>query len=140
MNEITKHELKLALDNLNQILSSSNIETGTFATSIEEPKQTVKNAIELDPDYAQFLITCPYPGTQLQKEIKQGKWGKFVSNELEEYTTESVTWLPSGYSGVKELEDMQRYAFRKFYLRPSYIFKRILKINQNLFPKELRDA
>ena len=43
MNEVTKHELKLALDNLNQILSSSNIETGTFADRIEEPKQNVKN-------------------------------------------------------------------------------------------------
>ena len=94
----------------------------------ELARQTVQNAIELDPDYAQFAIACPYPGTQLAKEIKQGKWGKFVSNELEEYTTESVTWLPSGYSGVKELEDMQRYAFRKFYLRPSYIFKRIFKL------------
>ena len=94
----------------------------------ELARQTVQNAIELDPDYAQFAIACPYPGTQLAKEIKQGKWGKFVSNELEEYTTESVTWLPSGYSSVKELEDMQRYAFRKFYLRPSYIFKRIFKL------------
>ena len=28
----------------------------------------------------------------------------------------------------KELKDMERYAFRKFYLRPSYIIKRILKI------------
>jgi len=26
------------------------------------------------------------------------------------------------------LEDMHRYAFRKFYLRPSYIIKRVLKI------------
>ena len=43
VNEATKHELKLALDNLNQILSSSNIETGTFANRIEEPKQSVKN-------------------------------------------------------------------------------------------------
>ena len=43
VNEVTKHELKLALDNLNQILSSSNIETGTFADRIEEPKQSVKN-------------------------------------------------------------------------------------------------
>ena len=94
----------------------------------ELAKQTIQNAIELDPDYVQFAIACPYPGTQLAKEIKQGKWGKFVSDELEEYTTEHVTWLPSGYSSVKELEDMQRYAFRKFYLRPSYVFKRILKL------------
>ena len=29
---------------------------------------------------------------------------------------------------VEELKNMKRYAFRKFYLRPSYIIKRILKI------------
>ena len=39
-----------------------------------------------------------------------------------------ITWLPEGYKSVKELENIQRYAYRKFYLRPSYIIKRILKI------------
>ena len=39
-----------------------------------------------------------------------------------------VTWLPEGYKSVEELKNMERYAFRKFYLRPSYIFKRIMKI------------
>ena len=94
----------------------------------ELAKKTIQNAIDLDPDYAQFAITCPFPGTKLAKEIKQGKWGKFISEDLKEYNCEKVTWLPSGYNSVKELEDMHRYAFRKFYLRPSYIFKRILKI------------
>ena len=28
----------------------------------------------------------------------------------------------------KELKNIERYAYRKFYLRPSYIMKRILKI------------
>ena len=94
----------------------------------ELAKQTIQNAIDLDPDYVQFAIACPYPGTQLYKEIKQGKWGKFVSNNLEEYTTRDVTWLPFGYSSTEELKNMERYAFRKFYLRPSYIFRRILKL------------
>ena len=38
-----------------------------------------------------------------------------------------VIWLPFGYSSAEELENMERYAYRQFYLRPSYIFKRILK-------------
>ena len=94
----------------------------------ELAKQTVKNAIELDPDYAQFTIVCPYPGTKLQKEIKQGKWGKFIDEDFEKYNMWEVTWLPEGYKSVEELKNMKRYAFRKFYLRPSYIIKRILKI------------
>ena len=39
-----------------------------------------------------------------------------------------VTWLPEGYKSVEELKNMERYAFRKFYLRPGYIIKRIMKI------------
>ena len=31
----------------------------------ELAKQTVQNAIDLDPDYAQFTLVCPYPGTKL---------------------------------------------------------------------------
>jgi radical SAM superfamily enzyme YgiQ (UPF0313 family) len=94
----------------------------------ELAKKTVQNAIDLDPDYAQFTLVCPYPGTKLAKEIEEGKWGKFVSRDLEEYQCWNVTWLPFGYNSIKELKNMERYAFRKFYLRPSYIFKRIMKI------------
>ncbi len=94
----------------------------------ELAKQTVQNAIELDPDYAQFTLVCPYPGTKLAKEIEAGKWGKFITKDLEEYQCWNVTWLPEGYKNPKELKDMERYAFRKFYLRPSYVLKRILKI------------
>ena len=94
----------------------------------ELAKRTVDNAIELDPDYAQFTLVCPYPGTKLAKEIDQGKWGKYITKDLEEYQCWNVTWLPEGYKNPKELKDMERYAFRKFYLRPSYILKRILKI------------
>ena len=94
----------------------------------ELAKKTVQNAIELDPDYAQFTLVCPYPGTKLAKEIEAGKWGRFITRDLEEYQCWNVTWLPEGYKNPKELKDMERYAFRKFYLRPGYIAKRILKI------------
>ena len=94
----------------------------------ELAKQTIQNAIDIDPDYAQFSVVCPFPGTQLAKEIKQGKWGKFISEDLEEYNTMKVTWLPFGYNSPEELENMERYAYRKFYLRPSYILRRIAKI------------
>ena len=94
----------------------------------ELAKQTIQNAIDLDPDYAQFGVVTPFPGTQLEKEIKQGKWGKLIIHNLEEYTGWTTTWLPDGYNSPEELEDMERYAYKKFYLRPSYVFRRILKI------------
>ena len=95
----------------------------------ELAKQTIQNAIDLDPDTAQFSIATPYPGTQLYKEIKEGKWGKFLTEDLKNYSgSAAVTWLPEGYSSPEELKKMQSYAFRRFYLRPKYILKQILKI------------
>jgi radical SAM superfamily enzyme YgiQ (UPF0313 family) len=94
----------------------------------ELAKKTIQTAIELDPDYAQFTVCCPYPGTKLADEIHEGKWGKFITHDLKDYQMWSVTWLPFGYKNAKELKNMERYAFRKFYLRPSYVIKRILKI------------
>ena len=94
----------------------------------ELAKQTIQNAIDLDPDYAQFGVVCPFPGTQIAKEIKEGKWGKIIEKNLELYNGWKVTWLPFGYNSPEELEDMERYAYKRFYLRPSYFLKRILKI------------
>ena len=74
----------------------------------ELAKQTVQNAIDLDPDYAQFTIVTPYPGTKLQKEIKEGKWGKFIHEDYEKYNMWEVTWLPDGYKSVEELKNMKR--------------------------------
>ena len=96
----------------------------------ELAKKTVQTAIDLDPDYAQFTVCCPYPGTKLANEIHEGKWGKFLTHELKEYNMWNVTWLPFGYKNAEELKNMERYAFRKFYLRPSYIIKRIMKIRR----------
>ena len=63
---------------------------------------------------------------RVHRKVK--KWGKFIHEDYEKYNMWEVTWLPDGYKSVEELKNMKRYAFRKFYLRPSYIIKRILKI------------
>ena len=55
-------------------------------------------------------------------------YGDLHVHDLKDYQMWSVTWLPFGYNNAKELKNMERYAFRKFYLRPSYVIKRILKI------------
>ena len=95
----------------------------------ELAKETIQNAIDLDPDTAQFSIATPYPGTQLYKEIKQGKWGKLLTDDLKNFSgSAAVTWLPEGYSSPEQLEKMRSYAFRKFYLRPKCILRLVLKI------------
>ena len=40
----------------------------------------------------------------------------------------SPVYLPEGYKNVDEIRAMQAEAFRRFYFRPSYILKRLLRM------------
>jgi radical SAM superfamily enzyme YgiQ (UPF0313 family) len=91
----------------------------------ELAEETIKFAIELDPDYAQFSITAPYPGTVLYEEADQ--YGKLDAN-LSKYTGWEAVFVPHGYKNEEEIYKMAKHAFRAFYFRPRYILGRIKKI------------
>jgi radical SAM superfamily enzyme YgiQ (UPF0313 family) len=96
--------------------------------SPELAEQTIQDAIKLDPEYAQFSIATPYPGTALYNEIKKGKWGKLTTENFSEYQGWNVVFLPEGYKNKEEVIKISKKAFRSFYMRPRYILKAILNI------------
>ena len=63
----------------------------------ELARETIQHAIDLDPEYAQFSITTPYPGTKLFHEINGGKWGKLTTEDFSEFQGWNVVFLPDGY-------------------------------------------
>jgi radical SAM superfamily enzyme YgiQ (UPF0313 family) len=88
-------------------------------------RKTIAFAIALDPDYAQFSLTTPYPGTKLYEEAK--KYGKLDEN-FDKYDIWEPVFLPFGYKSEKEAKKIQKEAFRRFYIRPKYVLGRIRKI------------
>ncbi len=90
-------------------------------------EQTVDFAIELDPDYAQFCINTPFPGTKLYENAS--KWGTFDNTDFDKFTIWEPIFLPYGYKDKEQLMMIEKKAFRRFYLRPKYIFNRLQKIN-----------
>ncbi len=91
----------------------------------ELAEKTIDFAVELDVDYAQFCITTPFPGTQLYEDAK--KYGKLIE-DFDKYSIWEPVFIPHGYKSIEEIKELQKKAFRKFYLRPNYVLKRILKI------------
>ena len=91
----------------------------------ELARKTIQLAIEMNPDYAQFSITTPYPGTQLWESYE--KWGT-LDKTFKDYHGWSPVFVPYGYKNREELLGMHREAFRKFYMRPKYILRRISRI------------
>lgn len=91
----------------------------------ETIKKTIRYAIYLDPDLVSFNITTPYPGTEMFEWAEKNNY--LIHKRWSEYDlSQPVMDLPS-ISKDKVLKYYKK-AHRQFYLRPLYIFKRLLKI------------
>ncbi len=89
-------------------------------------KETVDFAIELDLDYAQFTLNTPFPSTEMWKSGSQ--YGTLDTN-YDQYSVHNPVYLPKGYKSKEELLKMQKYAYRKFYLRPGFAWKHLRRIH-----------
>jgi len=98
----------------------------------EESEQTIKFAIEVDPTFVQFPIATPFPGTELYNQCK--KYGKILTENLDDYTAWDKVVFVSNGRNVRDIKETVKKAYKKFYLRPLYIFKRtksVLKLPVN---------
>lgn len=96
----------------------------------EESINTINFAKELDPLWAQFTITVPYPGTKMFDDLR--KSGEIKTLDWSLYNTWSgwkgqkeIPYVTKGRT-IEELSYLQKYALRNFYLRPR-VFIRFVK-------------
>ena len=137
MRNIDAHKKNKSFEKMKQVRNwtrDAGIEIrGSFMLALpgetpELAEETIRQAIELDPEYAQFSCTTPFPGTRLYDQVREGKWGTLTTDDFSEFQGWNVVFLPEGYKDKKEVWEMSRKAFRSFYFRPKYIVKRIIAI------------
>jgi radical SAM superfamily enzyme YgiQ (UPF0313 family) len=90
-------------------------------------RQTIDFAKKLKVDFAQFSVTTPFPGTELYDIYMRGKqekipWEKFVYAGTDNPTSPV---FESDNLTRRDLESWTSRAYRKFYLRPSYVWQRL---------------
>ena len=94
----------------------------------EESLKTIAFSKEIDPDWVQFTITVPYPGTRLyditkkDKTLKSLKWENYQT--WAGWSDKELVYVPEGRN-AEELKELQKYAMRSFYLRPRFILRQI---------------
>ena len=94
-------------------------------------EKTIRLAIRLDPDIVQFNITTPYPGSAMFVWAKQ--LGYLNTFNWQDYDlSHMVMDLPTVDRAT--VEKYYSRAYKKFYLRPRFIFRRAAK---TLNPSEL---
>jgi anaerobic magnesium-protoporphyrin IX monomethyl ester cyclase len=93
----------------------------------EESQATIDFAKKLNPLWAQFTVTVPYPGTKMFEDIDQK--GKIRTYNWEKYNTwsgwqgsEDIPFVPDNRT-VEELRNLQKRALREFYLRPVVVLQ-----------------
>ena len=86
--------------------------------TIDDMKDTIKFAIKLQPSFAQFTVLTPYPGTPIYYQALK-------EDLIEDFNWENYTTLRAVMRGYhftrKVLQKMLSLAYRKFYLRFSYL-------------------
>jgi len=90
----------------------------------EDVKKTLKFAMKLNPDYAQFSILTPYPGTEIYEEAKEK--GLILSENFDEYTAGNPV-LKNLHMTPEEISRLLKYCYLRFYLRPGFIWREIRK-------------
>jgi len=91
--------------------------------------KTIEFSKKLNPDFVHFSVLVPFPGTDLyklglRKNIFKDFWVNFAQNPKKDFVPE--LWEEN--LTKDELMEMLRYAYRSFYIRPSYLAREILKI------------
>lgn len=95
---------------------------GTPGETFNDGLETIRFARELDLDYAAFGSLAPLPGTEVYQMINDP--GK---NDFSRHTMFNISYVPESMT-KGELEKLLSLSYRKFYFRPSYILRRLLKI------------
>ena len=88
--------------------------------------ETVDFAIKLDPDIAKFHVLKPFPKSAVYEQLKEQ--GLIIDENYVHYGihTKPVHKLPSVTQD--ELLEIQKNAYRRFYMRPSKILKEIARL------------
>ncbi len=92
----------------------------------ETMEETIRLALELDPDLGNFMMATPYPGTELYETVRRE--GRLFSEDWSEFGIHEDKALYELPGLPPELVERKWHeAYRRFYLRPGRILQRALK-------------
>lgn len=94
-------------------------------------KRTVDFALELDPDYALFGVLTPYPNTAVYDDgiargiIDPHAWEDFLRQPSLDF--HPPVWTE--FFTAQELAAFSEQAFKRFYLRPKQMWRKLKELN-----------
>jgi len=100
---------------------------GTPGETMESLERTLKFTLETGLDYAHFNKFTPFPGTELYRRLAAEGYSFDFSHGCSILDHGALLFVPESLDREEYREWLDR-AFKRFYLRPSHILKRLLAI------------
>lgn len=131
---ITLSQAEKAVNNAKKVGVSTlaSFILGYPGETINEMEMTIRFSIKLDPDYVQYSILTPYPGTPIYYELKSK--GLIATEDWDKYTVLDpvIEYEKIGLS-KNIVSKMLREAYLRFYLRPKYLLKRLTMLKALIY-------
>lgn len=108
---------------------------GIPGESKKDMQSTIDFACKLDPDFAQFTICTPYPGTPMYDEALENGW--LVSTDWTKFTVIDPVMNIPDLPQVSIKQALTR-AYLKFYTRPCLIWRQLKMRNFDFFKVAFR--
>jgi anaerobic magnesium-protoporphyrin IX monomethyl ester cyclase len=94
----------------------------------ESMEDTIRLALELDPELANFMIAAPYPGTEMYDIILRE--GHLFSHDWADFAIhDEKARFEIGDLTAELVERKWREAYRRFYLRPSRLWRLAISLD-----------
>ena len=96
----------------------------------EDIARSLELAKELKPDFMHMTVFTPFPATRLYQEaldsgiIPRDVWREFAKNPRPDFIP--PIW-PENFTR-EELQKIIAASYKRFYLRPEYVWRRLLKL------------
>jgi len=110
---------------------------GIPGETLQDAYRTVRLAIKLDVDYADFMSMTLFPGSRAFE--KRDEYGRLVADFRTRLGYHLCSFIPHTMT-EGELLLARRYAYTRFYARPRYAIKRLVKIRSLADVKILLDG
>jgi radical SAM superfamily enzyme YgiQ (UPF0313 family) len=112
------------------ITTLADFMVGSLDEELDDVKTTFSFAKTIRPDYVQYSICSPYPGTPLYEIgretglIPEDIWLEFAKNPLADF--KAPVWTQ--HFSEQELVELAAEGYRRFYLRPTRILRELATV------------
>jgi radical SAM superfamily enzyme YgiQ (UPF0313 family) len=126
-NTLEQNEIAVKLAHKAGLSVRADFIVGTPGETLESLRRTLDFAIRLKVDYAHFNKFIPFPGTELYNMLIQRGYKFDFTQGCSILDHSAIMFMPETMT-KEEFKEFLDYTNRAFYLRPSYILKRLISI------------